>query len=754
MLFLKETIELLRDSPFKQFVLMELERERIYQSFVQIDELNEISQIWLSFSRFCADSLSDVSSLAHLLYRRYLDEWTRDKSQIAEDKQRKENLTFRIENLQEFQMELAILMIIYADIVNTGIFESNPSPTYCTSFVEGFRILNSISQTYFDSNHPKSSSIEEVMLAFLLLNQKQYVLQLLEESPNSDENKKLLEERGSYELSQARFDASFTSQFLTRLGKDWWWRDPIASHFVFERSLSHLRKALENYEGLTEDPELKSKQIKNNQIPINQALRNNELIDHYLRLSFEAAKEDSFRASVEYLNLVLGLEKEALEILTKNTQIDDWSLMFKEELIKKETQHTFWHSISELASKTSQLIDIIPSKEDGEIQEIIRQIESIVNRPGLKVNINYVSSLPFVYLNYVQEIKISILEKVPHSDAIKRAEQNFSRFIERLEYATKDISEQLRDMEKKGKKVKVENVEILLEDINNIKLSSYFLPKTEKKVYIVKEIECLNFIANSINLELYLKDKEVNEVLDLIYHAKAHYFSTKALEISQLSGESIIDSEWVEQRYSQTFIQGQDVELRLFELTRQFLFLNTVIDKLAQGYKLANSTEPTIKSNYESVINHAFGNFDLFDAINSRISEDCKELLDHRDLFGTEASDINWKAIEVKKHLADALIEFLEATKTAILGFGASNNKDNYKSASFFLDGSKFARNASDILQTISHFDQAFSQIAKSAYEYSILLKELERQARDSKKLQQLPLDQLFSVLKQLTFLS
>ena len=61
MLFLKETIELLRDSPFKQFVLMELERERIYQSFVQIDELDEISQIWLSFSRFCADSLSDVS---------------------------------------------------------------------------------------------------------------------------------------------------------------------------------------------------------------------------------------------------------------------------------------------------------------------------------------------------------------------------------------------------------------------------------------------------------------------------------------------------------------------------------------------------------------------------------------------------------------------------------------------------------------------------------------------------------------------
>jgi len=50
----KETIELLSDSPFKQFVLMELERERLYQSFLEIDELDEISTIWLSFSKICA----------------------------------------------------------------------------------------------------------------------------------------------------------------------------------------------------------------------------------------------------------------------------------------------------------------------------------------------------------------------------------------------------------------------------------------------------------------------------------------------------------------------------------------------------------------------------------------------------------------------------------------------------------------------------------------------------------------------------
>jgi len=754
MLFSKGTIELLSDSPFKQFVLMELERERIYQSFIQIDELVEISEIWTSFSRICADSLSDVSSLANLLYQRFLDEWTRDKNQIESDKDRKESLTFKIENLQEFQMELAILMIIYADIVNTGIFETEPSTEYCSSYVEGHHILNSISQTYFDSTHPRASGIEEIMLTFLLLNQKNQLLKLIEKSPQSESNKRFIEESGSYELAYAEFETSFTAELLSRLGKDWWWKDPIASHFAYERGLNHLQNALNFYIKLPEDPELKAKLIEENLIPINQALRNKELIDHYFRLSYEAAKNDIFIAGVEYLNLVLGLEQEALEILSKDTQASERNLKLKEEIIKEETVHVFLQSIAELAAKTSQLIELIPDAKKKAIQDLIKQIEEIVNRPGLKVNINYVSSLPFVYLNYVQEFKIAILENIPYPEAMERAEQNFVRFIERLEYATKDIAAQLMGLEKKSKTIKIEEVEVLIDNIKNIKLAAYFLPKTEKKLYVLEDIECLEFIADSIHLEHYLRGKETNEVLDLIYHAKAHYYSTKALEISQLSGTSNIDSKWVEQRYSNTFVQGQDVELRLFELTRQFLFLNTVIDKLAQGYKLALSREPSIKSNYQAIISNTFKHFDLFDAINTRIAADCKELLEHKELFKIDDSEVSWNTIEIKKNLADALIQFLEATKNAILAFGANTNKENYKAATFFNEASKLATNASEILQSVSNYEQTFAQLAKSAYEFSVLLKELERKSRDSSKLQKLPIEQLFGVLKQLTFLS
>ena len=754
MVFSKETIELLSDSPFKQFVLMELERERIYHSFVQIDDLDELSEVWLSFSKFCAETLNNVSSLAHLLYSRFLDEWTRDKTQIDSDKERKEILQTKLEDLQEFQMELANLMIIYADIVNIGIFNTQPSKEYCSSYIEGYRILNSISQTYFDSTHPRASSIEEVMLTFLLLNQKKQIIQLLEESPNGVNKEKLLEEKGGYELVLAEFDISFTAQFLKRLGNDWWWNDPIATHFAYERSLSHLEKSLDYYSKLTEDPELKGREIENSHLLINQALRNKELIGHYLRLSFEAAKSDSFIASVQFLNLVLGLENEALKVLSANTDLDERNLRLKEEIIKNEVVHIFFQGIAELAAQTSQLNLIITTGTKKEIQKIINSVETIVNKPGLKVNINYVSNLPYVYLNFVQELKIATLENLPLEKALEKADQNLMRFIESLEYAIKDISEQLIDLEKKGEKIKLGSIEPLLENISNIKLSSYFLPKSETKVYIIKDIECLEFMAHSIYLENSLADKESNEVLDIIYHAKAHYYSTKALEISQLSDKSKIDKTWVEHRYSQTFIQGEDVELRLFELTRQYLFLNTVIDLIARSYKIAVSKKDITKDNYQLIINHNFNQFALFNAINIRISEDCGELLKHKDMFELKDSNINWNAIEIKKVLSEALTDFLEATKEAILGIGADMNKDNYKAASFFVEASKEANKASEKLQSIAQYDSTFAQIAKSAYEYGLLLMEMERKTRDGKKLQKLPIDELFNILKQLAFLS
>ena len=226
------------------------------------------------------------------------------------------------------------------------------------------------------------------------------------------------------------------------------------------------------------------------------------------------------------------------------------------------------------------------------------------------------------------------------------------------------------------------------------------------------------------------------------------------MEISQLSSKTQIDRTWVEQRYSQTFIQGLDVELRLFELTRQFLFLNTIIDKIAQSYKLAITKERSVAQKYEAVINSTFNQFELFEAINSRISEDCKELLDHRNFFSIENTRINWDTIKAKKQLADTLILFLEAVKKTILGYAANNNKEYYKAASSFNEGAKFASKASNSLQLITEFDSAFSQLAKTSYEYSILLKELERNSRDEKKIQKLPLEQLLGVLKQLTFLS
>lgn len=740
------------ESPFKQYVLMEFERARLYQTFVLIDELPEISARWLEFSNFCAKSLANVSSISSLLSQRYLDEWTRDQKQIQKDELRKSHLTSRIENIQEFQMGLAILMIIYADIVNSGVFNSGPSKDYCQSYIEGFRILDRISATYFNSSHPKASSIEEIMLSFLLINQKQNIIKIMENSPH-DKNA-LLKEKSAYELTQAEFGTAFNSRFLKRVGEDWWWKDPIALNFTFERSLSHLNKAVSLYEKIEEDLDIETKEIKKKLIPLNQVWRNHALTEHYFRLSIEAAKNDIFIASVEYLNLVVGLEDESLELIEKIKMISQRNQALKEEIIRGKKIHSFLRGIAGLALMSNQLIRYIRDGDKKEVNKIIKKMEKKINEPHLNTNINYISSLPLVYLNFIQQIKISFLQKSSLSNSLKKAETVFEKFIERIIAATVDLLEGFMVLGESELGGDISVIEHLLENVQTIRVAIYFLPASESKVDILKEVETLDFMANSMLIQQKIESRKSNEILNLIYHAKAHYFSSKALEVAQQGRKPIIPRKFLENIYSKTFVKGLDVELRLFELARQFLFLNTVLEKLSQGYQIAKSKDKTTKEGYIALLNRQFSTFHLFESINKQIAEDCNELLNHKQLFGSASSKINWKTIEAKKHFSTALSHILEAAKNTILGYGADTQKDKYKAISFFGIGSKFANNASDAIQPITHYDKTFAQLAKSTYEYSVLLKELERKSRENDKLQELPLEELLGVLKQLAFLS
>jgi len=746
-----ETLRLEVDTPFKQFVLMEMERARLYRSFIEVDELNEISSNWLEFSNFCASSLSNVASLSNLLYQRFLDEWKRDQEQIALDEKRKENLEAKIENLQEFQMQLAILMNLYSDIVNNGIF-NYPSNSFSPEYIEAYSILDRITTTYFDSTHPRASTIEDIMLSFLLLNQKEHLINLLEQDKRLQEKMSLLEEKAVYEQTLADFDALFTSRLVKLVGEQWWWYDPIAIHFSYERSIKHLEKAIKFYNEMPEDPEMHANKIKEQKIPILNARKNIALSDHYSRLIHEAAKNNNFKAAVEYLNIVLGLEKEALNCIEGEIEKTGDLAALRGELSKRTAHSQFLHKIATISWEFSLLID---GSMELQKKEFVKRIDELIGKvqdSRYSTNIIYLSNVPIIYLSCLQQMKIAALEKKSPYDATKSSERSIKFFINQLLVAIKELTEKIEKIIESEEEGDIEKIENILKHLESLKLAFYFLPEINEKEEGTKEIEALEFLTLS-----YLTEKQIsriarrtNEVIILIYHAKAYYYASKALEIAQQSNIKIIPRKWIEKRYSETFIKGIDIELQLFGLTRQYLFLNVVIEKFLSSFRIATEIK---NPNYYKMINSMYEKLELFKKLTKRIADDCNELLNHKELFTTITENINWNAIEGKKLFALSLVEYLKATEKAILGYGAHNSGDIYKAITYFNEASRSALSASEVLAPIASKNEEIATIAKQSYEYNLLLKELERKVREKGKLQEFPFTKVLELMKQLAFL-
>ncbi|GAJ09107.1 unnamed protein product, partial [marine sediment metagenome] len=260
-------------------------------------------------------------------------------------------------------------------------------------------------------------------------------------------------------------------------------------------------EAVSHYEKIEEDLDVEIKEITKKLIPFNQVWRNHALTEHYFRLSIEAAKNDIFIASVEYLNLVVGLEDEALELIDKIEMITQRDQSLKEEIISGKKIHSFLQGIAGLASMTNHLIQYIRDGDKKEANKIIKKMEKKINEPHLNTNINYISSLPLVYLNFIQQLKISFLQKSSLSNSLKKAETVFEKFMERIITAIMDLLEGFMVLGEAELGGDVAVIEHLLENVQTMRVAIYFLPASESKVDVLKEVETLDFIANSILIQ-------------------------------------------------------------------------------------------------------------------------------------------------------------------------------------------------------------------------------------------------------------
>ncbi|MHA1351215.1 MAG: hypothetical protein ACTSPP_00280 [Candidatus Heimdallarchaeaceae archaeon] len=756
MVIQEESKDIIEDSPFNRLVLAEMERERLYSTFALVDEFNEIASSWLEFSDFCAKSLFNLTNLSFLLYERYLDEFNRDKQQIEINFERKSFIIKRIENLQQFQMEAAILMILYADIVNTGIFESKPAENFCYLNIEGYKVLEKISSTYFDSTHPRSSSIEDIMVKLFTISQKVQIVKILNDSPiKKAKEPSFIQEQLELERLLASFEFDFIAKLIEELGKRWWWYDPIAIHFSYERAMKHIEKSLSLLEYSEENVLQIKEEIKNKISTIDKIWRNKALIDHFYRITLEAAKKDNFVASIEYLNLILGLIDEIIEYFQNNNVHLESEEQFYEEIEERKNDLKVFHIVVRLAFSVAEIINKQTSIDKALLEEKLTEIEKICKDSSLFSNINYFSEIVYVYQGFVQTARIGILKKQKTEKILNNAIAQFEYYIVKLENSLTKIANDFYKKVHKGT-LKSTDFKNYLKKIEELKYISFFLPNLEQKLNLTREIESMECYIKSIAALKQSQSQELSEIEKLIYYSKAHYFSNKALDLSQSKEKAIIPDSWLEEQFLKTFTEGREVELKLFELSRQFLFLNKVIDEIAYCFDISEKKKEKIE-NYETVLQFHFRKFELFEIINRQIEENCLESLKYREISNDIViidKNVNWQIIEAKKILASSADKLIKALKKCALGYAADRNKDNYKAAVLFNEGYKLVQEACNILDPLTTYDKQFADLAKTTYEFNLFLKELERLELEKKKIKEFPLEKVLSLVKKIIFFS
>jgi len=264
----------LAESPFALFVTMEMERDNIYSEYSEIDEIHEISDEWMRFSVSCAKSLNLVAILSQLLHERYYDELSKDQERIAQDGDRFNSITRRIQSIIQLEAESSLLMLTYANIRNTGVFGQTPPAGFCDYYLSALSHLDRIQELFFVYEHPRLPEINKILRSLSTLEKTKRIIPYLDllDDKNSDF---AVKERGIYEITEGSFNSEILGEFINEVGGDsptsYWWPDSITEHFVFSKAVDHLTKAAELWKNAPADLRRQSEIINLIKIPLNGA---------------------------------------------------------------------------------------------------------------------------------------------------------------------------------------------------------------------------------------------------------------------------------------------------------------------------------------------------------------------------------------------------------------------------------------------------------------------------------------------------
>ncbi|UJG41871.1 MAG: hypothetical protein K9W45_05250 [Candidatus Heimdallarchaeum aukensis] len=746
--------------PFTKFVEIELERDELYKAFTELDEPEEISKKWIVFAEDCSKHLASINSLASMAFERLSEAYSvdedEDESVLPLHRLLYGSIANQMLSLTQFQLKLGVLIYIYSQVRNRGVFSYAPEDYQYYYYIQAKETLDDVLYRIMEKKLPEPAEegftptptvndMMNIMFPLLKLEQRKRLIPILKQIPDHDKNPLIIKKIGDYDRLQGITLMSNIIEIMENSAVDFWWKDPISTLSILDHALEHFNLVVELWKEQPGELTALASRIEQDYIPIVYGSRFITQSQHFVSLAESALESFDIDYASKYYDQAMKKLEEAKEYLFKSNNILANQLY---ETIKNQEQEVqIISTLTKLSNLFSLIMNdlVIENKEKAiELCDKINQLIKLLE-----------SSIPIPYL-----YGISVSYAAAASALVKVVEQDVS-YLNIIDRFMSQFSFPLNSMKEAIANINLNSIRI---NDNNPRLSYSFLREIEENLkYLKKAVEMLPKFLNEKVLQQkkisailyyvrsYIAENKIyiyadnNIVLDLILRARAHYFAKKAeQQIADTDEKELLSL--IKNRILETKSSGIVTETNLLSLGLQTAYSKTVRDVIEQILLFYDQIEKPPEFILESVKNQ-FESMTEFKELLNLMELDNKELLALRQEITLKGHEINWVFVERRESFIPATKKMFTTIESVLLGELAADMGKRDDAINYYTKAKKNLYEISDILSKVAKYIEDNKELPSLIYTLALFTQENLNAIRDRRKRNEVPYKEIVGIL-------
>ncbi|MHA1864908.1 MAG: hypothetical protein ACTSWZ_00250 [Candidatus Heimdallarchaeaceae archaeon] len=746
--------------PFTKFVEIELERDELYKAFTELDEPEEISKKWIVFAEDCSKHLASINSLASMAFERLSETYSvdeeEDESILPLHRLLYGSITNQMLSLTHFQLKLGVLIYIYSQVRNRGVFSYAPKDYQYYYYIQAKETLDDVLYRIMEKKLPEPAEegftptptvndMMNIMFPLLKLEQRKRLIPILKQIPDHDKNPLIIKKIGDYDRLQGITLMSNIIEIMENSAIDFWWKDPISTLSILDHALEHFNLVVELWKEQPGELTALSSRIEQEYIPIVYGSRFITQSQHFTLLAESALESFDIDYASKYYDQAMKKLEEAKEYLLKSN--NSLANQLYETIKNQEQEVQIISALTKLSNLFSLIMNDLVIENEKKAIELCENINQLIKQLETSIPIPYLYGISVSYAAAASALVKVVEQDVSYLNIIDSFMSQFSFPLNSMKEAIVNINLNLIHINDNNPRLSYSFLIEIEENLKYLKKAVEMLPKfLTEKVLQQKKISAILYYVRS-----YIAENKVyiyadnNIVLDLILRARAHYFAKKAeQQISDTDEKDLLNL--IKKRILETKSTGIVTETNLLSLGLQTAYSKTVRDVIEQILLFYDQIEKPPEFILESVKNQ-FESMTEFQELLNLMELDNKELLALRQEITLKGNEINWVFVERRESFIPATKKMFKTIESVLLGELAADMKKRDTAINYYTTAKKNLYEISDILSKVASYIKDNKELPSLIYTLALFTQENLNAIRDRRKRNEVPYKEIVGIL-------